>query len=46
MGLAVVALIAALAIKEGRDTSRGDGCCATTPIGADADRVCREDCCT
>jgi hypothetical protein len=42
----VVALIAALSIKEGRDTSRGEGCCSTTPIGADADHVCREDSCT
>ena len=43
----VVALgIAALAIKEGRETWRGEGCCATTPIGADADHACRDDCCT
>jgi divalent metal cation (Fe/Co/Zn/Cd) transporter len=43
----VVALgIAALAIKEGRETWRSEGCCSTTPIGADADHVCREDCCT
>ena len=43
----VVALgIAALAIKEGRETWRSEGCCSTTPIGADADHVCQEDCCT
>ena len=37
--------IAALAIKEGRETWRGEGCCATTPIAADADHACRDDCC-
>ncbi len=43
----VVALgIAALAIKEGRDTWRGEGCCSTTPIGADGDHACQDDCCT
>jgi divalent metal cation (Fe/Co/Zn/Cd) transporter len=42
----VVALgIAALAIKEGRETWRGEGCCATTPIAVDADHACRDDCC-
>jgi hypothetical protein len=35
----VVALgIAAVAIKEGRETWRGEGRCATTPIAADADQ--------
>ena len=43
----VVALgIAVLAIKEGRETWRGEGCCATTPIAADPDHACRDDCCT
>jgi divalent metal cation (Fe/Co/Zn/Cd) transporter len=43
---AVALGIAALAIKEGRETWRGEGCCATTPIGADADHTCHDDCCT
>jgi divalent metal cation (Fe/Co/Zn/Cd) transporter len=43
---AVALGVAALAIKEGRETWRGEGCCATTPIGADADRTCHDDCCT
>jgi divalent metal cation (Fe/Co/Zn/Cd) transporter len=43
----VVALgIAALAIKEGRETWRGEGCCSTTPIGADPGHACHDDCCT
>jgi divalent metal cation (Fe/Co/Zn/Cd) transporter len=37
--------IAALAIKEGRETWRGGGCCATTPIGANSDHTCTDDCC-
>jgi hypothetical protein len=32
--------------KEGRETWRGEGCCATTPIGADTDHTCHDDCCT
>jgi hypothetical protein len=40
----VVALgIAALAIKEGRETWRDEGCCATATIGADADHSCQDD---
>jgi divalent metal cation (Fe/Co/Zn/Cd) transporter len=42
---AVALGIAALAIKEGHQTWRGDGCC-TIPVGAAADPTCHDDCCT
>lgn len=37
--------IAALAVTEGRETWRGDGCCATAPIGTGADASCQDDWC-
>jgi divalent metal cation (Fe/Co/Zn/Cd) transporter len=37
--------IAALAIREGRETWRGDGCCATVPLEAPAGASCQDDCC-
>jgi divalent metal cation (Fe/Co/Zn/Cd) transporter len=43
---AVALGIAALAVKEGRETWRGEGCCANTPIGEDAGHTCHDDCCT
>ena len=36
--------IAGLAIKEGVETWRGEGCCTTT-LGADTDNTCHDDCC-
>ena len=35
-------LIAGLAVKEGRDAWRGEGCCVASPI---APAVCEDDCC-
>jgi divalent metal cation (Fe/Co/Zn/Cd) transporter len=34
-------LIAALAIKEGREAWRGEGCCVAAPVGTAADDCCR-----
>ena len=42
---AVALGIAALALKEGRETWHGDGCCATTPLRTDTDASCQDDCC-
>ena len=42
---AVALGIAALAINEGRETWQGEGCCASTPIGANAQHACHDDCC-
>jgi divalent metal cation (Fe/Co/Zn/Cd) transporter len=39
---AVGLLIAAVAVKEGREAWRGEGCCVAAPPGLDA---CRDDCC-
>lgn len=36
-------LIAAVAVKEGRDAWRGEGCCVATPPGLDT--TCHDDCC-
>ena len=42
----VVALgIAALALKEGAETWRGDGCCAVPPIPGAPPNTCDDDCC-
>jgi len=38
--------IAALALHEGRQTWRGEGCCAPAPISPNADLDCHADCCT
>jgi divalent metal cation (Fe/Co/Zn/Cd) transporter len=42
---AVGLLIAAVAVKEGREAWRGDGCCVSAPPGLDADAGCDDDCC-
>jgi divalent metal cation (Fe/Co/Zn/Cd) transporter len=41
-------LIAAVAIKEGREAWRGEGCCVSSPLdGAEfVDECCQDDCCT
>jgi divalent metal cation (Fe/Co/Zn/Cd) transporter len=39
-------LIAAVAVKEGADAWRGDGCCVGSPLdGFTADGACEDDCC-
>ena len=40
---AVGLLIAAVAVKEGREAWRGEGCCVAAPAGLDA--PCHDDCC-
>jgi divalent metal cation (Fe/Co/Zn/Cd) transporter len=44
---AVGLLIAGLAVKEGREAWRGEGCCVAAPLPADADEpaACDDDCC-
>jgi divalent metal cation (Fe/Co/Zn/Cd) transporter len=42
---AVGLLIAGLAVKEGRDAWRGEGCCVSDPLASPAGRVCDDDCC-
>jgi divalent metal cation (Fe/Co/Zn/Cd) transporter len=44
---AVGLLIAALAVKEGREAWRGEGCCVAAPVPADAGEPagCHDDCC-
>jgi divalent metal cation (Fe/Co/Zn/Cd) transporter len=42
---AVALGISAIAIKEGRETWRGDGCCTTTPIDTVTHDACQDDCC-
>lgn len=44
---AVGLLIAGLAVKEGREAWRGEGCCVSTPAALDpiADADCHDDCC-
>jgi divalent metal cation (Fe/Co/Zn/Cd) transporter len=40
-------LIAVVAVKEGREAWRGEGCCVSAPHGLDtAHEACHEDCCT
>ena len=43
---AVALGIAALAVKEGHQTWRGGGCCATSAIPGEPSAVCDKDCCT
>ena len=38
-------LIAALAVKEGREAWRGEGCCASDPFAGAAGDRCTDDCC-
>jgi divalent metal cation (Fe/Co/Zn/Cd) transporter len=42
---AVGLLIAAVAVKEGRDAWRGQGCCVTAPPGVAPAPSCDDDCC-
>jgi divalent metal cation (Fe/Co/Zn/Cd) transporter len=43
---AVGLLIAAVAVKEGREAWRGEGCCVSAPPGLEtAPSVCHDDCC-
>ena len=43
---AVALGIAALAVKEGRETWKGQGCCVAPPIPGEPGASCHEDCCT
>ena len=38
-------LIAAVAVKEGRDSWRGDACCTVPPLAVGASDACADDCC-
>jgi divalent metal cation (Fe/Co/Zn/Cd) transporter len=42
---AVALGIAALAVREGRETWRGEGCCAAPPIPGEPVGACDDDCC-
>jgi divalent metal cation (Fe/Co/Zn/Cd) transporter len=42
---AVALGIAALALREGRETWRGEGCCAASPVPGEPLDACHEDCC-
>ena len=42
---AVALGIGALALNEGRQTWRGEGCCATSPLPGEPLDACHEDCC-
>jgi hypothetical protein len=41
---AVALVTAALAVYEGGQTWRGDGCCATTPINSETNTACADGC--
>jgi divalent metal cation (Fe/Co/Zn/Cd) transporter len=43
---AVALGIAAIALHEGRETWRGEGCCAAPPIPGEPHNTCHDDCCT
>jgi divalent metal cation (Fe/Co/Zn/Cd) transporter len=43
---AVALGIAAIALNEGRETWRGEGCCAARPIPGELTDACHDDCCT
>ena len=38
-------VVAAIAVREGRDAWRGDACCVPTPLGDVAADTCSDDCC-
>jgi divalent metal cation (Fe/Co/Zn/Cd) transporter len=38
-------LIAGLAVREGRDAWRGEGCCVADPLGGASAGACADDCC-
>jgi divalent metal cation (Fe/Co/Zn/Cd) transporter len=38
-------LIAAIAVKEGREAWRGEGCCVADPLAATREHRCEDDCC-
>ncbi len=42
---AVGLLIAGLAVREGLEAWRGEGCCVAAPLPAGGDAACRDDCC-
>ena len=42
---AVALGIGALALREGRQTWRGKGCCAASPLSHETLDACHEDCC-
>jgi divalent metal cation (Fe/Co/Zn/Cd) transporter len=42
---AVGLLIAAVAVKEGAEAWRGEGCCVADPLGGSLDPDCEDDCC-
>lgn len=44
---AIALALAAVAVKEGREAWRGEGCCVSAPLAADAgdDASCADDCC-
>ena len=42
---AVGLLIAAVAVKEGGEAWRGEGCCVADPLSGAAEPGCRDDCC-
>src|SRR5215207_5896378 len=39
-------LIAEIAVKEGREAQRGEGCCVADPLAGLAGDRCNDDCCT
>jgi hypothetical protein len=41
----VVALVAGVAVKEGREAWHGDGCCVGSPLDGFAVDACNDDCC-
>ena len=45
LGPAVGLLIAALAVKEGREAWRGEGCCVSSPVPGRVGAACDDDCC-
>ncbi|MGA2929897.1 MAG: hypothetical protein ABSG43_28705 [Solirubrobacteraceae bacterium] len=46
LGFGLDSAIEALAINEGRQTWRGEGCCASASIPGEPGNACHEDCCT
>ncbi len=40
----IAGLVAALAVKEGREAWRGEGCCVASPVPVEP-AACADDCC-
>jgi divalent metal cation (Fe/Co/Zn/Cd) transporter len=38
-------VVAGVALKEGREAWRGEGCCVSAPLGAEQADTCTDDCC-